>query len=115
MWLVKKDESAFVDRHGRAAIDFFLSLLIYGLIAGAILGVVAVATLGLGILLLIPLLIVVGIAAVVALVVLPILAALKAQKGEEVRYPLSIRFLSKQAAPAAPAPGSWPPAPPTGP
>jgi uncharacterized Tic20 family protein len=116
MWLVKKDESAFVDRHGRAAMDFFLSILLYGFIAVAALGAIAVATLGLGVLLLIPAIIVLAIAVGVALILLPILAAFKAQKGEECRYPLSIRFLSKgaAAAPAAP-PGSWPPAPPTSP
>jgi uncharacterized Tic20 family protein len=112
MWLIKKDESPFVDRHGRAALDFFLSLLLYGFVAAAAFVVIAVATLGIGILLLIPVLVLLAIAVGAALIVLPILAALKAQKGQEHRYPLTIPFLSKGAASAAAAAPAAPPPPP---
>jgi uncharacterized Tic20 family protein len=93
MWLIKKDDSPFVDRHGRAAVDFWISVLIYVVGAFVLFMVVAVATLGIGVLLLIPLLFVGGIALFVLALLLPILAGLKAQRGEEHRYPLSFRFL----------------------
>ncbi|TVQ75749.1 MAG: DUF4870 domain-containing protein, partial [Phycisphaeraceae bacterium] len=34
MWIIKKDESNFVDAHGRAALDFSISALILGTAAG---------------------------------------------------------------------------------
>lgn len=104
MWLIKKDESPFVDRHGRAAVDFWISVLIILVGAGLLFVVIAVATLGLGVLLLIPLMFVGGIAVFVLALLLPILAALKAQRGEEHRYPLSFRFLG--APPPPPPPGT---------
>lgn len=103
LWLVKKDESAFVDRHGRAAVDFWISMAIYIVGAVVLFLVLAIATLGLGALLLLPFLVIGGLAALVLALVLPLLAGLKAQRGEEHRYPLSFRFL-----------GSPPPQPPPG-
>lgn len=107
MWLIKKDESGFVDRHGRAAIDFFLSLLIYGAVVAALFLAFAVVTLGIGVLLLLPAVFVLAIVAGVALILLPILAAVKAHAGQEWRYPLAIPFLSK----GAPPPAQWAPPP----
>lgn len=93
LWIIKKDESAFVDRHGKAAVNFHIILLIYIAAAFVIILLVAIVTLGIGILLLIPA-IVVGVLAVVILsIVFPIIACLKAQNGEEYTYPLAIRFL----------------------
>lgn len=96
MWLIRKDQSPFVDRHGRAAVDFHISLLIYGLAATLLLVVVAVATLGLGILLLIPAIIVGALLVLVLTIVFPILAALKANDGLEYRYPLAIPLLQRR-------------------
>ncbi len=93
MWLVKKDESAFVDRHGRAAMNFHLSVLLYIVAAVVLIGVVAVVTLGIGVILMIPLIVLGAIAAFVLLIILPILAGLRANEGQEHRYPLSITFL----------------------
>jgi uncharacterized Tic20 family protein len=104
MWLIKKDESAFVDRHGRSALNFYISLVVYAVAAGVLLVLIAVVTLGLGLILLIPLIVVVGIAAAVLLILLPVLAAMKAREGQEYRYPLSIRFIHDR-----PAPPSWAP------
>ena len=87
MWLVRRDEHPFIDHHGKEALNFNLSMLLYGVI-----GIVAsVATLGIG-------LVVVAPAAVVFFVtwvVTTIVAAVKANNGEGYRYPLTIRFIGE--------------------
>lgn len=79
MWLIKKDESDFIDRHGKSAVNFHLTMLIASVVS-AILIIVLV-----GIFLL--------IAIAVLIVVFSIIAAVKAQNGEEYTYPMSIRFI----------------------
>lgn len=79
VWLIKKDEYPEVQAHGKAAINFQLSMAIYSLIS-------------------IPLvLVVIGIFLLVGLAVLDlicvILAGVKAADGQTFRYPLSIQFL----------------------
>lgn len=81
MWLVKKDESEYLDDHGREALNFELSMLLYALI----LIPVSVLTLGLGALLYIPW-------ALLGLIA-QIMAAVSANKGEYFRYPMCIRFI----------------------
>lgn len=93
LWVIKKDASPFVDRHGRAAVNFHLSLLVYILVFVAVAVVLTVATLGLGLLLVIPLIIVGAIAVAILMVALPIIAGLKARDGQEYAYPITIRFL----------------------
>ncbi len=80
VWLVKKEESEFIDENGKEAVNFQISLSIYSLAASATfllfcLGVVLVP------------------AIVIAGVILVIVAAIKASDGKEVRYPLTIRFI----------------------
>jgi len=79
VWLAKRDQSEFIDYHGKEALNFQISLTIYMFIS-AILVLIVV-----GILLLIAI-------AVVGLV-LTIVAAIKANNGEYYEYPLTIRFL----------------------
>jgi hypothetical protein len=97
MWLVKKEASPFVDRHGRAAVNFHLSLLAYAIGGAVLIGIIAIATLGLGVLLLIPVIILGAIALAVLAVVFPIIACLRAQAGLEYAYPMSIRFIPPPA------------------
>jgi uncharacterized Tic20 family protein len=82
MWVVKKDESGFLDDHGREATNFWISLLIYSV---AILPLAAIITCGVGALLYIPLFIIA--------VVGTIQATLAAKRGEYYRYPATIRML----------------------
>lgn len=82
MWLIKRDQSSYVDDHGREALNFQLSLLCY---AGAA-TVAGFLTCGIGIILYAPIY-VLGIVGM-------ILAAVAAQKGRYYRYPACIRFLS---------------------
>src|SRR3954469_8419096 len=82
LWLIKRDRSPFVDDHGREAVNFQLSLVLYALVAVPLAGLV---TCGLGFLLWLP---------VYALgMVGMILAAIAAHKGQYYRYPATIRFL----------------------
>jgi uncharacterized Tic20 family protein len=97
MWILKKDESAFVDRHGRAALNFWLSLLAYGVAFFVLFMLITILTLGIGALLLIPLIFIGGVAVMVLVILFPILACLKAQAGQESTYPLSIRFIGPPA------------------
>lgn len=79
IWAIKKDDSAFVDRHGKTALNFSITLTIAYFIS-AILVLVLIG------ILMILVLLVVGI-------VFPIMAAMAANKGEEYTYPLSFKFL----------------------
>ena len=80
MWLIKKDEDAYADFHGREAINFNLSFLIYA-VASTVLILVLVGAL------LLP-------AVLLAWFVLVIVGTVKASNGEYYRYPLTIRFLN---------------------
>ena len=84
--LVKGKDSAFVRRHAVESLNFQLSMLIYLGVAF----VLALVTLGIGLVIIVPVAIVVGI---VYLVVV-ILATIKASNGEDYRYPLTIRMVS---------------------
>tara|TARA_E500000318_G_scaffold99810_1_gene102088 strand:- start:227 stop:613 length:387 start_codon:yes stop_codon:yes gene_type:complete len=80
MWLVKKDESAYIDDHGREAVNFQISLGLYNIIASILIFV----------LIGIPLLIALQIFSIVVM----IFAAMAANRGELYRYPVTIRFLN---------------------
>lgn len=85
MWLVKREEHPFLDHHGKEALNFQVSMLMYGIVGF----VLAIVTFGLGLLVVIPAAIVLGLVWLVA----PIIAAVKASNGEGFRYPVTIRFL----------------------
>jgi uncharacterized protein len=81
-------DSAYARRHAVASLNFQLTLLVVG-VTGSVLGVLgAILTLGLGLLVIVP----VALAYVVFALVVMIQASLRASQGEEYRYPLSIRF-----------------------
>jgi uncharacterized Tic20 family protein len=84
--LVKGPSSPFVRRHAVESLNFQISLLIYT--AAAFL--LVLVTFGVGALVIVPLAIIVGIAAIVVIV----LATIKASNGEDYRYPLTMRFVS---------------------
>lgn len=79
VWLIKKDQSWFVNDQGKEAINFQISLTIYFIVA------VILVFLLVGI----PLLFVLGIGGLI----LVIIAAVKANEGVVYRYPLTIRFI----------------------
>lgn len=85
VWLVKREEDAFVEAHAREALNFNLSLLVYVVAA---MGLVIVS-LGLAVLVLLP----VALAAFVGWLIVVVVAAGRASNGQLYRYPLTIRFI----------------------
>jgi uncharacterized Tic20 family protein len=79
IWLIKRDEDPFVEFNSREALNFQLSMLIYGLVS-ALLVIVLIG---------IVLLLAVGIFSFV----MAIVAAVKAANGELYRYPLTMRMV----------------------
>lgn len=79
LWLIKKDESTFVDNQGKEALNFQITVAI-GL---AVAGILSFACIGL---FLLP---AVGIADLV----FSIIAAVAANKGEAYRYPVCLRLV----------------------
>ena len=79
VWLTRRDQDPFIDNAGREALNFGISIAIYG----SLLLVAALMLVG------IPFLIV----GVVAWVVLASLAAAKASQGQAYRYPLTMRLV----------------------
>lgn len=81
LWLVKKDESRFIDHHGKEAVNFMITALIVTLP----LLVIGILTLGLGFLLYIPV--------VIIFFIFDILACIEANKGIWHRIPFNIRLI----------------------
>ncbi|MCA0931202.1 DUF4870 domain-containing protein [Lutimonas saemankumensis] len=97
IWELNKRKSEFIDQNGKEAINFNLSYLLYTMILGLsvvpfilrialedfqhldIFGIVSVGSL-------------IGILAIVKFVLI-IVAALKANRGEVYKYPLTIKFI----------------------
>ena len=79
VWLLKRDESPEIDAHGKEALNFQISMLIYNIVAA----VFCLVLIGF---LLLPILWVLN-------AVFVIIAAIKASDGEFYRYPMTIRFL----------------------
>ncbi|MEH7075387.1 DUF4870 domain-containing protein [Neobacillus drentensis] len=79
IWLIKKDESSFIDFHGREYFNFLISYSIYFIIAGIstiiLIGIVLLPVLG------------------VMLFVFTIIAAIKAYEGNQYRFPLIFRLI----------------------
>jgi uncharacterized Tic20 family protein len=86
VWQVKKDSLPFAAAEAREALNFNLSWLLWSLALGLITAVLMLVFIGF---LLIPILILLG----VAWLVLTIIAGLKANEGKPYRYPLTIRFV----------------------
>jgi uncharacterized protein len=90
VWLWQRDRHPFVAEQAREALNFNLSVLLYTVIGGVVATVVGLATLGIGLVVVIPVAIALGIAWVAVVVI----AGLAASRGEGYRYPITIRFVS---------------------
>lgn len=91
MWRVKATQSPFLDDHGREATNFQLSMLLYTLVGT---GIVALFTIGLG---LIPWLVALAVLRIYG----TIAGALASHRGEYYRYPVCIRFFKRTTDAAA--------------
>lgn len=79
LWLMKRDESEFVNDQGKESLNFQITVTILAIVSGILIIVV------IGIVLLI-------LVAIFSLVMI-ILAAVKASEGEKYRYPFNIRLI----------------------
>jgi uncharacterized Tic20 family protein len=79
VWLMKRDESPEIDAHGKEAVNFQISMLIYNIVAAVfclvLIGFVFLAVLW------------------VLNAVFVIIAAIQASDGKLYRYPMTIRFI----------------------
>jgi uncharacterized Tic20 family protein len=79
MWISKKDDSTWVNENGKSSLNFQLSMLLYFILASPL----CLIVIG------IPIIMVLGILEIVFVVT----ASIRASRGEEFRYPLSIPFI----------------------
>ncbi len=85
MWATKKDESPFLDDHGREAINFQISILIWSVVFSLLSIPIGFITCGIGFALaLVPY--VIGLIGMIQ-------ASQAANRGEFYRYPMTMRFL----------------------
>ena len=79
MWLAKKDQSRFIDDHGKETLNFHISVLIYFAISGLLL------------------IVVIGVPMLIAACLLALIGMIKAStaanRGEYYRYPACIRLI----------------------
>ena len=80
LWLTKKDEIYGMDAHGKAILNFRISMFIYLLLCIPLIIVFGLGILGL---------IVIGI----FYLIFPIINAIKVSNNQEPNYPFSIKFL----------------------
>ena len=78
-WLSRKDDSLWVDRNGKASLNFQISMLLYIVLAIPLCFIIVG----------IPIVIFIGILKVICIII----GSVKASKGEDFRYPLSIPFI----------------------
>lgn len=78
-WLSRKDDSHWIDWNGKASLNFQISLLLY-MVLSIPLVIIVVG---------IPILIFLGFLKVICIII----GSIKASKGEEFKYPLSIPFI----------------------
>ncbi len=79
LWMMKKDTDAYVEHHGREAMNFQITLLI-AYVVGGILSFVCIGF-------------VIIAAAWIANIVFSILAAVAASKGQRYQYSVSVRLI----------------------
>jgi len=79
IWLMKRNDSPFIDENGREALNFQISVTLYGIVAGVLAFVL------------------VGFVLLAALAafqfVFMVIASVRASQGEVYRYPLTIRLI----------------------
>lgn len=84
VWLVRRDDDPFAAEHGRNALNFNLSIIVY--VVAMV--VFSIFTFGIGLLVTIPGFILLGL----AWLALTLVGTIKAASSETYRYPLTIRF-----------------------
>ena len=89
LWIARKNDSTYIDVHGKAAVNFQLSLILYCFLLAILILPITILTLGLGLIA-----IIIGIIpAIILKIVLIISASIKANNGEYYDYPFTIEFI----------------------
>ena len=86
VWMLVRGKSEFAAAHAKEAVNFNLSMFIYA----ALSVVLVVFTLGIGLIVAVPLWIALGLAWIVC----TLIAAFKAYDGQSYRYPVTIRLFN---------------------
>ena len=81
LWLTQKEKVHQMDAHGKNIVNFQLSLIVYAIVCIPLIFLFGLGLLGF---------IVLGIVSII----FPIINAVKASKGENPTYPLSLNFIS---------------------
>jgi hypothetical protein len=89
LWMAKRNESSYIDAHGKSAVNFQLSLILYGILLAILILPITLLTLGLGLIAILLAIIPVAI----LIIVFIISASLKATNGEYYNYPFTIEFI----------------------
>ena len=84
VWMLVRDKSTFATEHAKEAVNFNLSMFIYAAIAVLL----VIFTLGIGLIVALPMWLVLALAWIVC----TLLAAFKAYDGQPYRYPITIRL-----------------------
>lgn len=92
MWSSKKTEVKDMDAHGRAVINFQISVLIYSVVFFVLLLISMVLSLFIVGFLFMFILFFVGIALALLMIITPILGGMAASEKRLYKYPLSIKF-----------------------
>jgi len=91
LWSAKKNESAYIDMHGKAVVNFQLSLMLYAFLLALIIIPLTIFTLGLGLVA-----VLMGIIPAIILIIATVISAsIKASNGEYYDYPFIIEFMAK--------------------
>ena len=75
LWITQKEKSSFIDEQGREAVNFGITMIIAHMVIGLV-------TCGFGLLITVP----IGI-------IFHVMAGIAANRGEDYRYPICIRFI----------------------
>lgn len=86
IWQLKKQEIPSVEAHGKAALNFQITVLIAFLVCGAATAIGMFCFIGV---FLIPVLVIIGLCGVI----FPIIAGIKANEGTEYRYPCTLNII----------------------
>jgi uncharacterized Tic20 family protein len=80
IWMVKKEESEFIDKCGQESLNFQISMFIYGAISGVLI------------------LVLIGIPMLIAILIIDLVcviqASITASEGRVYHYPFTMRFVS---------------------
>ncbi len=89
LWTAKKSESAYIDMHGKAVVNFQLSLMLYSFLLALLIIPLTIFTLGFGLVA-----VLLGIIPALILIIATVISAsIKATNGEYYDYPFTIEFI----------------------